>query len=922
MAVIESWFDQDLTKAVKVQYLDGNVFSADNQGNKVGVRVFQNGEAASLSGTISANIIRADGATVTQSGSFSGNEASVILPQSAYAVPGVISIIIKNTVSSVITTLCAVVATVYESTTSTIVDPGTIIPSVQALIDQIDTAVASIPAEYSSLWTSLAPAFNPSRSGGYKAGEFCTNDGAVYICTVDHTGSWNSSHFAVTNLGDQLTSLKSAIDALAGTYVTPSPTETNAGYYSGTVGSTISYSSAANSSGKKYNLSSYVGKKVVVKATTSGTGSSPRITALCDSSGKIAKCYLEKTYTQDGLWFDIDSTNCYLYVSYQIYLTSDVSVQVLTDIGRVGTLENEYESIDNSLDGVITVKTPMAFGTAQNGYYTGNVGDTIALESANNSRAYVIDLSDHVGEYVRISATTTATTSGRVTALCNSSGKIAAKYTEKEFVNGDMIFYVTETNYKLYLSFNYSQTTNISVVSEDYGQIDNLELRVDRAELREPVYVSTTGSDGNDGSYAFPFKTIAHALSVSNNIVLFAGTYSGETISIDGYDYGEISIKGQEAQSVIINFGSTFLVDDGSERKEDGYEKVYSVTCPTFPFAEGATKARMYQDYVPDASTEISASDRHPLQRGRQYRCDSTIIKQCNSIAAIDALPSGQYGFYWNNGTMYFSRPQTSSASHPIVIPQRDTYFINQYLYRTDKKQCKIVLNNIEVRYACIHLSYSANHEISDVSVKYPYVSVGGCFFLYNVTNCELNRCEACSVTSGAAIGDGFNVDTDDTVGNSTAVSLTARLVDCWSHDNNDDGYSDHERSEVTLLHSLFEYNGKGGITPAYGANDIVIDCVSRYNAGAGILSTGNPTENTGRKKTTVYAEGCVCYGQVNGFYAPETETIIQAVNCISYGNTIGYNGTSGHIYAVNCKSNDTNAKSGNVTIQTVNDLA
>lgn len=210
MAVIESWFDQDLTKAVKVQYLDGNVFSADNQGNKVGVRVFQNGEAASLSGTISANIIRADGATVTQSGSFSGNEASVILPESAYAVPGVISIIIKNTVSSVITTLCAVVATVYESTTSTIVDPGTIIPSVQALIDQIDTAVSSIPADYSSLWTKLAPAF--STSTAYVAGQYVTYNGGLYrFITAHAAGSWNSSHVVAVNLGGEITDLKSAL---------------------------------------------------------------------------------------------------------------------------------------------------------------------------------------------------------------------------------------------------------------------------------------------------------------------------------------------------------------------------------------------------------------------------------------------------------------------------------------------------------------------------------------------------------------------------------------------------------------------------------------------------------------------------------------------------------------------------------------
>lgn len=151
MARIETWFNQDLQKPVKVQYLDGNVFSADNSGNLIGVKVFNNGLPASLSGIVSANIIRADGVTVSTTGSLSGNKASVILPQSAYIVPGPISVIIKLTENSVVTTLCAVVSNVYMSETDSIVDPGTIIPSIEALIAAIEEAIASVPADYSAL---------------------------------------------------------------------------------------------------------------------------------------------------------------------------------------------------------------------------------------------------------------------------------------------------------------------------------------------------------------------------------------------------------------------------------------------------------------------------------------------------------------------------------------------------------------------------------------------------------------------------------------------------------------------------------------------------------------------------------------------------------------------------------------------------
>ena len=236
-------------------------------------------------------------------------------------------------------------------------------------------------------------------------------------------------------------------------------------------------------------------------------------------------------------------------------------------------------------------------------------------------------------------------------------------------------------------------------------------------------------------------------------------------------------------------------------------------------------------------------------------------------------------------------------------------------------RQQKVTLNNVEVRYASIALQRSCGSRINDVAVKYPYVTTGGCYYLYCVSDTILTKCEACSATNGTTTGDGINVDTPLTEGRRDAVCLSAKLVDCWAHDNNDDGYSDHDRSECIVEGGLYEYNGKGGITPSYGANDVIRDTICRYNRGAGILCAGNPESDNGRLYTNVHAMGCVCYGQVNGFYALDSETIINAVNCVTYGNNVGYKTGSGNIYAVNCKSDDTSAKVGNVTVQAVSDL-
>lgn len=155
MAQIETWFRQDLNKPVKVRYLDGDVFSQDDQGNIIGVEVYDGDTPASLSGTVNAYIVRSDGATASAVGTLSGNKVSVVLPADAYGVPGIISIVLKLISGETKTTLLAVVANVYSSSTGSAVDPGTIIPSVEDLIDAINDAIASIPPDYSDLTNAV-----------------------------------------------------------------------------------------------------------------------------------------------------------------------------------------------------------------------------------------------------------------------------------------------------------------------------------------------------------------------------------------------------------------------------------------------------------------------------------------------------------------------------------------------------------------------------------------------------------------------------------------------------------------------------------------------------------------------------------------------------------------------------------------------
>lgn len=134
----ETWLQSDLTKPLKVQALHGVFFSADNAANLIGAEVYDGGAPASLSGTCIGYAIRADGGTLTITGTVSGNKASIILPTSAYVIEGPLDIVIKVISGSVKTTVGACRGYVQRATTDTIIDPGHVIPSLEELLAQID----------------------------------------------------------------------------------------------------------------------------------------------------------------------------------------------------------------------------------------------------------------------------------------------------------------------------------------------------------------------------------------------------------------------------------------------------------------------------------------------------------------------------------------------------------------------------------------------------------------------------------------------------------------------------------------------------------------------------------------------------------------------------------------------------------------
>ena len=194
MPQVKTWLKTDLSKPIQLRSLNGELFTFDNQGNIIGVEVYENGEPVTLTGTIAGYVIRPDGETVYIEGEKYGNRAKIVLPSTAYAYAGEITIIIRCVNGDEKTVIAACKAHVTRSETDDIVDPGEVIPGIEDLpvriIDvtsyfQVSNSYTTIPA---GTWSETIPTVNPGQCLWTKEVITWNTDQTTDIYTVSRFG--------------------------------------------------------------------------------------------------------------------------------------------------------------------------------------------------------------------------------------------------------------------------------------------------------------------------------------------------------------------------------------------------------------------------------------------------------------------------------------------------------------------------------------------------------------------------------------------------------------------------------------------------------------------------------------------------------------------------------------------------------------
>lgn len=577
---------------------------------------------------------------------------------------------------------------------------------------------------------------------------------------------------------------------------------------------------------------------------------------------------------------------------------------------------NEF-NLQGSANNVVRTRTTLS-------YTVNNAGTTAFIGYDFNLADSPFEIGDVIGYGADNVVVSSATTSAMYCIFYNDSTEISRL--SLQLSAGGFCTHsgtIPENTTRILIRFQISGVGAAISVGDNYltkGEI-NKSSEWERQSIKQETTVNTTTAavvyvDAVNGNDTNPGTTESTALATF--AAAFSKTGVDTTIILIGDTTERFNIKTKSNQRSVRLIGKQGLVNRiicgtkiDSGTLVAGTTNVYQTPLSSFLNAD---RFQLFQHEVFDESTLIPDNERHPLQRGKTYRCDSTKITRVTSLDDVKAS-EGYTFFYDEDAQMLYVKIKegTTLATNPVYIPGGSGISGND-------GSVAFEMVNIECWYGSISLRFCHGGRAIDCAAKYAFG--GGAWSWEAAIGVELIRCEATRAFSGSSTGDGFNAHST-TAGPALAKHTVATMIDCWSHDNNDDGYSDHERCETTIIGGLFEYNVKAGLTPAFGCQDTIYNAYCRKQVNNGIALVGGATAEEGGRGSQIFVIGCICENNKNNFYVScdksvNDENFGKFVNCISLNGTqYGYLcGNNARVELNNCMdSGSPTAKSGNIVV-------
>lgn len=563
-------------------------------------------------------------------------------------------------------------------------------------------------------------------------------------------------------------------------------------------------------------------------------------------------------------------------------------------------ISEQYAMLDASINGGSI--DLLAGEDALSGKYYVAIRGYVSLTGESGTYFEPIDIADYRGK--ELALTIGGMTSGGERCVCitKADGYVQIKKTQSDFYSAtDNKITVTVPNDAKYLYVSCPNSANVrkaeTTIESDVVKRSELDAITNE---NKTVYVSPNGSDTNNGySETYPVATIQKALQLSRSVKLLDGVYTQSTIDLSLVPFNSFSIFTDSTKRPILFGGTKILESDGTTDSTYNNVKVAQIANFTDEYNW------IYQYGVLDSQTLINIADIHPLHKRRSYRCEHTTLTRMLSIQEVSE--SEVPAFFYDNGSLYYKAPQEVNSTNFLFVP-------NGVLF-TNTNGRKIEMNGLTIVGKALKLDYTFNSKITNCSVGYCHLSSS--ISAHDCQGLVLDRCEALRSEYGVGdtIGDGFGFNTAS-VTNILANNTTFTLLDCWAHDNFNDGYSDHVGCQGIIRGGLFEYNCLGGhgagITPALGASDCIYGALCQHNKYDGVQYHGSGSDQQGNTRGWLYMEGVVSrYNDNNGFACTSASNSVDFVNCIAYnnGNYGFYHYSSQNMRVINCKATGNTTK-------------
>jgi len=430
------------------------------------------------------------------------------------------------------------------------------------------------------------------------------------------------------------------------------------------------------------------------------------------------------------------------------------------------------------------------------------------------------------------------------------------------------------THVRLYLGLNSATGVSRSawfrnmILCDGNSAAFRLPSRV--SSTQRIAFVGPTGSDGNAGTASSPFATLPAALAAiggDGEVMILPGTTYTDSQRFDSMLVkGKVTIRGVRSSLGAYSYDWP-IVRLGTKvsgiTKTIGQTKVYQAEVASLPSLANFQWA--YQDGVADPRTLISADDRSPEHRGRANRLDkctkllkTTATTLAGALAEIDA--SSMPKAFVDSGVLYFSIVGGGDARTASIWLDASAGLVSAGAAQGSAGSLTVV--GLDIRYGGLNLTPFLQAHVDEVSVTGAQTNA----VPYNVLS--FGTLEVCCAGSWQELnGDGLNGHTG------ARITFGQSL---YAHDNHDDGFSDHEGCTHHILGGLAEYNGGGGMTPAYGADGVIANVWGRRNQQRGEFKAGS-----------FYVTGSPTAGAGGGDGG--VDTIAMFVNCVDVESRTGF---------------------------------